>query len=321
MTAEAGRLVRCPICQVVNTREEFEVARGPAAAYPLVRCRSCGLTFQKFLPTAEQLDLGQQTTYGEPGRRFSAVAEAGIRLFRASRVRLARKLLAERGRVLDVGCGRGIFLHLLKTRGYQVQGTELSDSTAANAYADIPIEVGDLRPGQFLDNSFDLISIWHVLEHLRHPDVTLQACQRALKPGGALLVAVPNFRSVQAGLGGDRWFHLDLPRHIYHFGPDTLERLLTRNGFRIERLRTGQWEMDPFGLLQTVLNRCGLRHNALFDSLHNHPGRSGRFSAPYRWAMLLLLPLGMSLALPWCLLFQLLGRGGSLIVVARKDAP
>ena len=86
---------------------------------------------------------------------------------------------------------------------------------------------------------------------------------------------MPNYGSTQARLGGESWFHLDLPRHIFHFTRPTLERLLRNHGFEIERYQTGQWEMDPFGLVQTVLNRMGLRHNGLFDTLMASDSKGG----------------------------------------------
>jgi len=285
-----------------------------------VRCGSCGLVFQEFARTPEELDDAQRYAYGRPQRRFGAPVEFGVRLFCLVRVRLARRLLPPGGRVLDVGCGRGLFLRMLRDCGYDVRGTELSAATAANCDPGIPIDVGELRPGMYDPGSFDLICMWHVLEHMRRPDVALQAAWEALAPGGRLLLAVPNFASMQSRLGGEMWFHLDLPRHIFQFTPDTLQRLVEDRGFVIESCRTGQWEMDPFGLLQTGLNRLGLRYNGLYDTLRNNPMVRRDLSRPYRAFMFLLFPIGMLLAMPASLVFRLSGRAGTLIAVARKPA-
>jgi len=314
---EPGARIVCAICHEVDTVDELAGESGPTQEFPLVRCRVCGLVFQKFTRTETELDEAQEHAYGEPERRFGSLTETGIRLFRRARVQMARRLLPPRGRVLDVGCGRGVFLRMLAERGHDVRGTELSTATAANACPEVPVDVGDLTPGRYQSGSFDLISIWHVLEHARQPDVVLRGAHEALTPDGALVLAVPNFASVQAKVGGARWFHLDLPRHIFQFTPATLGRLLEETGFRVERMKTGQWEMDPFGLLQTLLNRTGLRHNALYDSLRNNEVVRQDLPGWVRLALIAAFPIGMVLAIPASLLFRIMGRAGTVIVIAR----
>lgn len=314
----SGERLRCALGHGVDTRPLFPHARGLARRYPLVVCNRCGLVFQRERPTDEQLDLAQSDAYGQPQRRFAAAAELAVRGFRMARVRLASRLLPPGGRVLDVGCGRGLFLALMRRRGFAVRGTELSEATAANADPSLPIDVGDLVPGRHAPASFELVSIWHVLEHLRDPAETLRAAHEALVPGGRLLLALPNFASWEARLGGEGWFHLDLPRHLFQFTPETLVRLLRETGFKVERLSTGQWEMDPFSWLQTALNRLGLPHNALYHALRNEPDVRGEVPLGLRLALLALLPLGLALALPVCALARLSGRAGTLIAIARR---
>ena len=318
MPEAAQSLTVCPICHVVETRPEFPDAQGPARKYPLVRCRRCELVFQERLEPEPEVAAPPSGTESDLLNRFGGIMERAIRLFRALRVRPATRLLPPGGSTLDIGCGRGLYLGMLKKRGYQVRGTEFSAATAASADPGVQIDLGDVHPGRYPDESFDLISIWHVLEHLHAPDVTLEACALALKKNGALMIAVPDYGSTQARFGGEHWFHLNLPRHIFQFKRATLERLLSDHGFRIEHSRTGQLEMDPFGLLQTVLNRMGLRHNGLFDTLRNDESVKHDLSGLYRAAVLLLFPIGMLLATPVSLLLRALNRGGTLIVTARK---
>lgn len=312
--------IACPICRSTPSVELFANPAGPAREYPMVWCESCQLAFQKFSRNEEELDQAHAQAYGKPLRRFGGLIEAPIRLFRLSRARRAQRLLPPGSRVLDVGCGRGIFLKLLAERGYRVRGTELSTRTAANSHPDVTVDVGELRPGRYPDGSFDLISIWHVLEHDRAPDLVVRASYQALAPGGAVLIAVPNFGSPQARFSGEHWFHLDLPRHIFQFTRPSLVRLLTAHGFEIQSCRTGQLEMDPFDLLQSALNRLGFRHNALYDSLRSNRTVRQDLSLPYRLAMMVLLPFGLLLALLPSLLLYATGRAGTLIVVARKPS-
>ncbi|MBW2281110.1 MAG: class I SAM-dependent methyltransferase [Deltaproteobacteria bacterium] len=317
---ERAALVECAICGDSETGDVFRDPTGPARDYPLVRCEKCGLVFQKYGRSKQDLDAAQAAAYARPTRRFHGPFEWLVRGFRMARVRLCERLLDGPGRVLDVGCGRGLFLQLMGRRGHEVRGTELSESTAANAYPDVTVDVGEFRPGRYPPASFDVISIWHVLEHDQQPAAALAAARESLVPGGALVLAVPNYASVQARFGGEDWFHLDLPRHVFQFTPQTLTRLLRDAGFEIETCRTGQWEMDPFGLVQTVLNRAGLRSNSLYDSLRSNRDVRRDLSQAYRLAMLAFLPIGVAMAIPLSLAFRLAGRAGTLIVVARKPA-
>jgi 2-polyprenyl-3-methyl-5-hydroxy-6-metoxy-1,4-benzoquinol methylase len=320
MSDPAGQAIACPACEVGATIPVYPGANDVVARDPLVACAGCGLVFQERAPAHEALDAAQAEAYGEPTRRFAGPVEAGVRLFRSARVRLAMRLAPTGSRVLDVGCGRGLFLRMLRERGYRVHGTELSAATAAQAYDDVPVEPGEMFEGQFPDDSFDLVSIWHVLEHLPRPRHALEICHRALAPGGRLLLAVPNFGSLQSQAGGAEWFHLDLPRHIFHFTPETLAHLLESSGYEIERMRTGQWEMDPFGWVQTLLNRAGLRRNGLYDTLRNNPEVRRDLSAGWRLALAALFVPAMLLALPLSLACRMAGRGGTIIAVARRRA-
>lgn len=309
----------CPVCGPSATQPAFPDAVGPAKDHPLVLCQTCGLAFLATLPEDDDVADAHSTFYGQPTRRFIAPIELGVHLFRRSRMRLAERFLPETdGKVLDVGCGRGAFLQLLQQRGHDVRGTEYSAESAANALPGIQVDVGDLTTGLYADESFDLISIWHVLEHVRRPDEAIAACAAALKPGGALMIAVPNFDSIQARFGGEDWFHLDLPRHVYQFSPSNLQLLLEHHGLRVERTWTGSWEMDPFGLLQTAQNRLGRRRNAIYDTLRNHPVVREDLSGPHKALQLLTFALGVPPALVVSALCRLAGRGGTLLAVARK---
>lgn len=296
----------------------FDAPTGPARTYPLVRCTRCGLVFQASPRSVDELDHAQTNAYGARQRRFNPVVEAGVRTFRMSRIRLATQLATPGDRVLDVGCGRAVFLSMLRDRGYDVVGTELSAETAANADPTIDVRPGELTEGMFESDSFDLVSIWHVLEHMRRPDEALSLVQSILRPGGALMIAVPNFGSAQSRMAGEHWFHLDLPRHIFHFTPETLRRVIEQSGLRVDRMTTGQWEMDPFGWVQSVMNRAGLRHNAMYDALRNNPAVQRDLSLSKRAALVALFPISMAAAVPLSAARRLRRDAGTIIVVARK---
>ena len=141
---------------------------------------------------------------------------------------------------LDVGCGDGRFLTALQRYGWTTFGTE-TDAVAAALAAQrtgatiYPSALESLM--EIPDQSFHLISLLHVLEHLPNPKTALAECHRLLKPDGVILLHLPNVASLEASLFGSSWYHLDLPRHFWGFTPRSLRRLLTEAGFDTVRFR------------------------------------------------------------------------------------
>jgi SAM-dependent methyltransferase len=179
---------------------------------------------------------------------------------------------------LEIGCGPGWMLQALRERGWQVAGTERTIGSAhfAAAVKGLPIFVGGLdalRPTPH----FDVIILFHVLEHLADPLDTLRDCAALLKADGRLILSVPNFHSWQARLFGPRWFHLDVPRHQYHFEPRSLAETLRRAGFEAVDVSFVSFEHDPYGWIQSLLNAWGFEPNLLTRLLMGQG--SGRSSA------------------------------------------
>ena len=142
-------------------------------------------------------------------------------------------------RLLDVGCGDGRFLAAMRTRGWDGDGIE-TDPVAADlarrrtgaTVLETPIDSALIAAG-----SYDMVSLLHVLEHVPDPRATLLAANRALRPGGTLLLALPNIRCVEATLFGARWYPLDLPRHYWGFTPAALAQIAGECGFVEPRFR------------------------------------------------------------------------------------
>lgn len=296
--------------------------------FSLARCEACSLVSTRpELPEEEIAAFYPPEYYGRRNRRFNVVFERLIVVFRERRARLIARR-ARRGRVLDVGCGRGVLPAQLRRRGWDAHGLELSETSATHAreVLGVPVFVGPIEESPFEDGSFEAVVFWHVLEHLRDPRSALGRARRLLAPGGLLVVAVPNFESLQARVGGRGWFHLDVPRHYHHFGRGVLARLLDEEGFDVEDVSHFALEQNPFGWIQSLLNRLGFRQNLLYEALKRdsardvaHPVRS----APVSFALTL---LALVAVLPLSgLLFTaelLLRRGGTVEVWARRrEAP
>lgn len=292
------------------------------AVLGLRRCASCGRLLLDPRPAPRSLpEAYRESYYGAGSRKFIPAIERVVDWFRDGRARLAERLLASgkgpRGRVLDIGCGSGQFLARLIARGHEGHGTELSEATGARA-AGVPgleLRVGFLAAESYPAGFFDLVSIWHVLEHLPEPDQVLTFCHVWLREGGALLVAVPNADSWQAKLFQGSWFHLDPPRHLYHFNRRSLGQALERAGFRVERMTTLSWEQNLYGIVQSALNALGFPRDEFYEVLKGNRAITASPRLPLEAILMVLL---VPFAVLFAALEALFGRGGTLECVARR---
>jgi SAM-dependent methyltransferase len=200
---------------------------------------------------------------------------------RLRRLEGIRGLEARPGRtVLDIGCGCGLFLFNMVASGWRTAGLEPSEQAVAFATQRLglgQIWRGDTASAGFSREQFDLVTMWHVLEHVADPLDTLRRLRPWLRADGLLAVCVPNIQSLQARVFGRFWFHLDVPRHLLHYSPVTLQVLLRKAGFDIiERERgcdnTTGWDHSLRRLIVTGL-RSVLRRRA--DSAAAIPFASG----------------------------------------------
>jgi SAM-dependent methyltransferase len=215
---------------------------------------------------------------------------------------------------------RGVILVSLADRGFEVHGVEQSAEATRGADPRAKIRIAPrLADAGFDADFFDEVVIWHVLEHLGDPRETLVEARRILRPGGRLIVAVPNFSSAQARWSGTAWFHLDLPRHLFHFPVSALRELVDSSGFEIESEHHFSLRQNPFGWIQSALNRCpGLPRNGLYLLLHHRAPGHAPFDRSTRWrlwlALLALAPLSLAAA---CLEAGL-RTGATVHLVARR---
>ncbi len=301
----------CPVCAF----------GGPFASRPspegfhLFECSGCGVVFLFPLPSESQLaSFYDEAYYGEERRKFLSPVEIGIAALSSLKWSRLQSLLSRGDRMLDIGCGRGALLRFARNAGFEAYGIER------------PSPVGHAVPGvlykslpecNFPDNHFQLVVLWHVLEHLSNPVATLQEIHRILKPGGWLSLAVPNYGGAQARASGRHWFHLDLPRHFWHFRRSSLEALLARNGFRVSNCATMSLEYDWYGTLQSWMNRAFHDRNRLYAVLkgsETNPVSKNLFRLTA--ASVLAVP-----ALASALWDAARGDGGTLTVTAQKLAP
>ena len=259
-------LETCPGCGC----REFDHKPSAFPQFRLSHCRQCGTAWTSPQPSPEELESYYGCDYyGPDSVKFVRPMERVVDWMNRIRARQLHRLLRAPGRVLEIGCGRGLLLRELARMGHRCCGIERSSLAAARAsrIPGLQIFTQSLDECRFAKDSFDLVVQWHVLEHLENPNAVLKEIHRVLKSEGHLVLEVPNFSSWQAGIFGNRWFHLDIPRHLYHFSMQGLIRMLRQNGFTIVRVSTFSLEQGPFGALQSLLNLLIHPTNGLYAFL------------------------------------------------------
>jgi SAM-dependent methyltransferase len=272
-----------------------------------IRCAACGAATTDPWPTDEEL----ARAYGEwyrpaDGRRFAVL---GDRLLRRSRGMLAARLdaIAPPGRVLDVGAGDGALLDALAARGRVAVGLERDPARP------------DLRatPLDAVEGEWAAVVFWHSLEHLPAPGAAIRTAAGLLAPGGVVVVALPDAASLQARAFGDRWLHLDPPRHLVHLTTRALLDGLTRAGLRIERVSRVRGGQIVIGWLDGLVG--GLPGGLdLYQALRRAGARSRPLSAAERAASVLAGVALLPLALAASAVEVALRRSGTVYVEARR---
>jgi SAM-dependent methyltransferase len=308
----------CPVCGGEWARARYGL---PGVRLRIVDCTNCGLGRLHPRPAPELIGRFYPASYyGVTGAKFVPLIEGLVRLVGARHVRALSRGLGAGARVLDVGCGRGVLLSALARRGFEAHGFEISPSAATGVDPRAIIRFGrNLQEAAYPQAYFDQVIIWHVLEHLPDPRRTLDEINRILKPGGRLVVAVPNYTSLQSRCCGAGWFHLDPPRHLFHFPADGLRRLLESTGFRVEREHHFSLRQNPFGWVQSILNCLPkLPRNGLYSLLKRRGDSGPLCGRATQFVLLAAYWLGMPAACVLSLIDTLLRRGASVSVVARS---
>lgn len=279
--------------------------------FSLARCSHCG-SARTLGPAPDRIH--EQGAYGPQTPRLHGLAGPVLGAFDRQRLALLGPLARPPARLLDAGAGRGRFVAAARAAGYEAYGIEPSSRGALAAAAiGVPVEQVSIEGATVQDGSLDCVTLWHVLEHLDDPGAALVRIAGWLRPGGALLIGVPNLGSLQAQLGGERWYHLDVPRHRVHFTPAGLESLLAASGFRPLRVHHLLLEQNPFGMWQSLVNR-GTRQPSYLYNLLKRNARLGSADLVVSLASLPLAPAAAVLEL----LAGITRRGGTIAVLAQN---
>lgn len=261
----------CFYCKSAESKAQFELTDIFSDTYTMVRCPSCGAYYLSPHPSEAQLARAYSDSYyGEKETKFNPVYEKAMDFFRGGRARLATRYLPTQGKLLDIGCGNGGFLMSVAKRGnYNVYGLEMPGNSALRAakHPEIALKVGELSPQTYAPDTFDMITLFHVFEHLANPAEQLEIIQSILKDKGQLIVSFPNIDSNQSRKFKGNWLHLDPPRHLQFFTPTDFVELMKKRGFQLISANYSSMEQNPYGLIQSLLNSWGIKRDLLFESM------------------------------------------------------
>jgi 2-polyprenyl-3-methyl-5-hydroxy-6-metoxy-1,4-benzoquinol methylase len=229
------RLENCPVCGKSEFKN-FLVVQDKSVSqesFVIVACENCGFKFTN--PRPDTSNIGSyyesedyishsNTSKGIINKAYQIVRSIAIK----DKVELVNSL-SPKGKILDYGCGTGFFLSACKNDGWEVEGFEPNDTARKQAEETLGQPLEKVSFGKFEQNSFDVITLWHVLEHVHTLNETFQQLRNLLKPEGIMLIAVPNADSLDAKKYGENWAAYDVPRHLYHFNQATMKRLLKKH--------------------------------------------------------------------------------------------
>jgi SAM-dependent methyltransferase len=229
-------------------------------------------------------------------------------------------------KILDVGCGRGQFIYLMQKKGWLVHGTETSSTSAMAAkkkVGDDAILINkDLEKLKNIDTCFDIITFWHVLEHLNEPKKMVNLIEKKLINKGYVVVEVPNFESFQHLINKNSWIHLDCPRHVTHFTKKGLINFFDNKKFKIIKSSTLSFEYGFYGMLQSLLNLFIPVPNYLFFLIRKKNAKIAKISFIKNYLSLFLtitlfIPL-LIVSIIFELIAVILKKGGALRIVIQK---
>lgn len=229
----------CPICGHKESMHflmciDYTVSK---KNFDIVSCKSCGFYFTN--PRPEAKDIGryyQSEDYISHSNSKKGLFNKLYQMVRnytiAQKLSLINKHVS-RGTILDIGCGTGEFLNYCKQKNWETFGIEPGLEARNFAEKNYKLTVGtEEQIKEIADNSKDVITMWHVLEHVHQLNDRVMELKRIIKPNGVVIIAVPNCSSYDAIYYKEHWAAYDLPRHLYHFTPKNIIELFQKHGFK-----------------------------------------------------------------------------------------
>ncbi len=236
-------LTNCPVCNMTKTSfflacQDYTVSR---ETFQIVECNSCGFKFTNPRPENDKLgNYYKSEAYISHSNTKKGGVNSVYQLVRKYTLLKKLQLISryyKTGKILDIGCGTGEFLNVCKNAKWDVIGIEPDLDAKKMAIENYGLNVKEESEIKNLESeSFDIISMWHVLEHVPQLNERIEELKRLIKKNGIILIAVPNCTSLDASIYSEHWAAYDLPRHLYHFSPEDIESVFKNHNLEVFKI-------------------------------------------------------------------------------------
>jgi len=228
----------CPVCKATQCRffrQAPDMRYGIGGPFVLVQCDDCSCVYLNPRPKDEALGRWYPPSYHRMWQRQVKEGRGSTLLDNRQRAEITIRQFPTPGCLLDVGCGIGLYVKEMRDRGWDAIGVEISGEGTRVGRTELGVTIynGPLRVTRLPRASFDIITMWHVFEHLCDPMEELCEIRDLLKTSGHVLVAIPNIESVSARIFGQYWYPLDLPRHLIFPTRLAMDRIVRNAGLEI----------------------------------------------------------------------------------------
>jgi len=283
-------LKNCPVCQN-NTFVEFLKVQDYTVSqekFTIQECKNCSFKFTNPRPDltqigdyykAESYISHTNTSKGLIAKLYHSVRKYTLK----GKLNLINSLSPTKGKLLDVGCGTGMFLNVCRENGWTVNGIE-PDGGARQIAEEInkaAIETEILS--SFKNETFEIITMWHVLEHVHLLNETIDWLKERLNEKGYLIIAVPNHESKDAEIYQEHWAAYDVPRHLYHFSQKSIKQLFEQKGFSLKETLPMKFDSFYVSMLSTKYQSGKINYiKAFLDGLKSNlsaGGNNGNYSS------------------------------------------
>ncbi|WKK76615.2 class I SAM-dependent methyltransferase [Marivirga salinae] len=237
------KLSECPVCSASNLKNHKVIKDHSVSqeSFNIMICDNCNFQFTNPRPNEEEIaKYYQSDEYISHSDKANSPINFIYKVARKYALASKRKLINsitkdKKGRLLDYGCGTGYFLETMQKNGWKTYGIEPNDSAReiANTKGKVQESIEELK---LKNKKFDVITLWHVLEHIHNLNETIKILKTILKEKGKIVIAVPNIESYEQKVFEEEWAAYDVPRHLYHFSQDTMNTLMLKHGLKIKKI-------------------------------------------------------------------------------------